>query len=512
MSATAKQERRSVAKAQAKSTTEITDEALEECVKGKVECTLTRRQFEQMRKTREHIRTKTAFKEDFRGVDDMIANAKLYKKLSAAHNASRAEREQRQPPLNASAQWAAAQVWVHNYLQRSEPRRAELDAKDAQTAYANSGSHPAPRIPPRQHVMYATDERQFEGLAASIASVVDAAGKHAGHVDFTVVVPPAFVKAAHEVASCALGDGAERGARVRTIPWDDTSLEAVVAKTRKWVKQRGNLSSATNFARFYLPRFFPPSSGVERVLYLDADTTVHCDVTDLLARTLRDHTQERPPPVIAAAPRLKPGFSINLFDDYVKSLGFRSASHWRKMPSFNAGVFVAHLGRWRATNATQRLLSFQRYIKLQANATTRHTRATQPPPTLSHRRTTAGTGSLYSWGFGSQAPLQAVFGTNFQHLPKTWNFGTFSAWLNPDKGEGKGWPTLHAFRSFDLGDACVRHFNGRAKPWEMADAAANFSLSMDKHGDLRALIHELWRPYARPHCTERGGGIETHTA
>ena len=118
-------------------------------------------------------------------------------------------------------------------------------------------------------------------------------------------------------------------------------------------------------------------------------------------------------------------------------------------PNFNAGVFVAHLGRWREQNATAALEGFQHHINMEIAAHRQREREREwrrwgqqqfpsPQQRASNDSSSGGspvltdvTGqggasvtaeSQFAWAFGTQPPMHVVFGANFDKLPVKWNF------------------------------------------------------------------------------------------
>uniref|UniRef100_A0A7S1ZWJ3 Hexosyltransferase n=1 Tax=Trieres chinensis TaxID=1514140 RepID=A0A7S1ZWJ3_TRICV len=161
-----------------------------------------------------------------------------------------------------------------------------------------------------------------------------------------------------------------------------------------------------NYVRFVMDSLLPD---VEKVMWIDADTLVLCDVVHLLREALSKSKQ-----VVAAVPTNK------------RPLGL--SGHARKefsyiTNSFNAGVYVAHLKRWKEQHLTDEV-----------------------------RKLTLRNQKDHLYKFGSQPPLNLVVGGDFEHIPQSWNVG------------------LEHLKSRNatavLENACVVHFKGGPKPWE----------------------------------------------
>ena len=100
-----------------------------------------------------------------------------------------------------------------------------------------------------------------------------------------------------------------------------------------------------NFAKVLYGRLLMPQiidTGIRRVLYLDADTIVAGDVTELWDTDLQGKTIGVVPDMLHWNRRLLHHYSeVDVSDVY-----------------FNGGVILFDLERWRATNVTERLMRF----------------------------------------------------------------------------------------------------------------------------------------------------------
>ncbi len=99
--------------------------------------------------------------------------------------------------------------------------------------------------------------------------------------------------------------------------------------------QKGNLAADLNYARFYLTSLLP---GVEKVVYLDADTIVNKDISKLYDSALKDSDA-----VLAAVPRDGKDVCYSLIDcedpviaQVLKEEGFPNPA--TDLNFFNAGA------------------------------------------------------------------------------------------------------------------------------------------------------------------------------
>mmetsp|Transcript_18431 Transcript_18431/g.39921 ORF Transcript_18431/g.39921 Transcript_18431/m.39921 type:complete len:202 (-) Transcript_18431:191-796(-) len=151
-------------------------------------------------------------------------------------------------------------------------------------------------------------------------------------------------------------------------------------------------------------------------MWIDADTIVECDVVELFRNTFNDefdgHDALLKLPAVAAVPRV--GYPIGLSGRGRRSYGDEEIS-------FNAGVYLMELNRWRAQKLTDKIRQI----------------------TLANR--------YENWYYtGSQPPLALAVGTHFEHLPRSWNVKM----RNVNLVDG-------AIRD----EVCVMHWAGPNKPW-----------------------------------------------
>jgi len=190
--------------------------------------------------------------------------------------------------------------------------------------------------PATVHVVWASNHGQAEGLKASIASAINATSSPlVAHV----LVQRGKAKSFGHFFGIAAGCRSARlGARgVLQLHAFDAD---VVADTRpdpntKW---KWRLDVVENFARFHMHTLIP---NMKVVIYLDADTIVNADLT-----VLRDEFAASGSTIGFAQ---LPGVFMGRALSGSPACNFTTPEKWeelRKLPSYNAGVFVVDLERW----------------------------------------------------------------------------------------------------------------------------------------------------------------------
>ncbi|KAH8052066.1 glycosyl transferase [Aureococcus anophagefferens] len=201
--------------------------------------------------------------------------------------------------------------------------------------------------------------------------------------------------------------------------------------------RKGNLAAGPNFARFYLADLLPP--GVDKVVYLDADTIVRKDVAHLFDTSLTSSTP-RNFAVAAVSRRYKAmcGSFINCRSPEVTMLlkSQKITDPDAQLDPFNAGVLVVHLGRWRALELTRAVEFWMRWNS-----------------------------DLPLYKLGSNPPLVLAVRDRFQHLDNRWN-------------------CQRGHTCWDRGDAGALHWSGANKPWGL-------TFERDR---------VEWLPFAAPKC------------
>lgn len=193
-------------------------------------------------------------------------------------------------------------------------------------------------------------------------------------------------------------------------------------------KKRGNVlaglnSNEANFVRFVISDILPNAT---KAMWIDADTIFQCDMVDMIRTALQNTTTTH---TIAAVPVEGPphGVMNRVKRKYLKKF------KW----SFNAGVYVVDLQKWREKKMTDKIRKL----------------------TLKNRK-------KRFYNYGSQPPLVLAIGDRFEHLAPTWNVKVNKLNLGLLKEE----------------KACLLHWSGKRKPW-------NTKNDPDVH-------YELWTPYA----------------
>jgi alpha-1,4-galacturonosyltransferase len=169
-------------------------------------------------------------------------------------------------------------------------------------------------------------------------------------------------------------------------------------------------SQVMNFARFYLRQIYPT---LGKVIYLDVDLVVRADIADLF----------RLGGLGAYALAAVPDGTFNSWDEYTKR-DSRLLRHIESdQPTFNAGVFVTDLNKWREREILDKLEGWIRNHRL----------------------------ALEDFYFGTQSIMNLAFYRDFQPLPAEWNV------------QPLGWHD-------DIPEATLRsgkilHWAGKRKPW-----------------------------------------------
>lgn len=179
----------------------------------------------------------------------------------------------------------------------------------------------------------------------------------------------------------------------------------------------------SNYARFSLDRIMP--SEVSKIMYIDVDTIVLCDVYSLVNSVLTNEDGDMP---IAAIPRYdvdkqdaKKGLGASVIRGLTET-GTKYVEERNLTKSFNAGVYVANLDVWRRQNLSEKM-----------------------------RRVALLNRDLNLYSYGSQPPMNIVIGSRFADLPIGWNVCPKKKHIRRVKEEG--------------GKLCLLHFKGNGKPW-----------------------------------------------
>jgi len=297
---------------------------------------------------------------------------------------------------------------------------------------------------PVVHVAYATTPDGFPGLLHSMISVARNFQGSMCHIH--VIVAEDHMKKAAEVLACFERDVANltksaQSAMVRSgttaslhtmpdLPWD-TSLMRTSAEglARSWGHQ-DKLSQPTVFARFYLHEIF---HDLPKILWLDVDTIVTTDVTGLFLTQMTTPIAARPIKKQIVGHEFK-GWSCT-----------KDLDQKHQFTSFNTGVMVLDLNRWREGNFTHLL-----------------------------ERTAAACVT------NDQPTFNIVFMDKIQHFEKSWN--TFALGS-----------TVKA-RTKRVGN--ILHWSGPVKPWSEPEKCNNPEVRKDDMDCLSPENHADYDKYA----------------
>jgi lipopolysaccharide biosynthesis glycosyltransferase len=261
-------------------------------------------------------------------------------------------------------------------------------------------------------VAIAADESHLPGVAGVINSAL-AHTSRANTVRFHVIVPAGRIDSASARLRCL---GVAMNTTVALVELPDDWLRdkvRVVADPRI----TGKLASPLNFARFYLAALLPR---VNRLVYLDSDVIVNGDITELWRVKLPAGM------AVAAVPRAEAHFR---YSRYAKTCSDLFATrHGRRLngslPTFNAGVLLVDLSRWRSLQLTQ---DAEWWL-------------------AQHRASPSGL-----WSLGSQPALHLVLYGRWATLPNGWNLDALGR--------------LGHLHERQLSAAKLLHWTGRRKPW-----------------------------------------------
>ena len=251
------------------------------------------------------------------------------------------------------------------------------------------------------HLLYSSDDRSLQGVEASIRSVIH--------------------HASEDVVFHFVGDSP-----LRSMPYVNYyNISDVIAqyhltdfinthKRHNGDKREGvNLNeNMPNYVRFVMDDLLP---NVEKAMWIDSDTIVKCDVVELVRNVLNDNKDSRDD--IAAVPVFSPPTGLYKNDKHGNPF-----PDWGIETSFNAGVYVVHLSRWREQKISDQIRDLA----------------------LRNRK-------YRYYEMGSQPPLVLTVGENFEHLPLSWNVKM---------------KTIDEREDMTLEDACVLHWSGPSKPWD----------------------------------------------
>ncbi|EJK44408.1 hypothetical protein THAOC_37053 [Thalassiosira oceanica] len=189
------------------------------------------------------------------------------------------------------------------------------------------------------HLLYATDDAAMPGLEGSVRSVLKHASErvvihHIGTSRLEPTLP--------DVQFHSLTDVHEIHNLTRFTNPHLASHRSV-----------SRLTSLANYVRFVMADMFP---NVGKMMWIDADTIIRCDIV----------------------PFFRSALSTN---DHTISARLIRGEHRGEAETFNAGVMVVDLDRWRARNVTAKV---EEWTAL--NAKEKSTITVASPPTVGNRR------------------------------------------------------------------------------------------------------------------------------
>jgi len=330
-------------------------------------------------------------------------------------------------PLDA----AAAGAWrgVANEAEVSEGAVSEGASSD--DANSNSDTdcqdvHPNADSPDMLHVVFASDPSQLEGVQASVASIVESTATPE-ELTVHIMVQSKWLtdfKERFGIGPDCSGIVTMTGVLIKLHAVDSQLIERAVAKVSKSIlKERGQIDTVENFARFYMHLIVDGKV----VIYLDADTIVQADLAELRKKLLASGK------TVGFVDREHP-VKMDKFLKKPKGCSFQLGAKWSKLtnlPAYNVGVFAVNLHRWKDLRAAERV----------EELVTQHNRCG---------------GKL--WVGGSQPPLLLAFlnlkpGETEDYIvfDAAWNYGDL------------GWRTN--IKKEKLKTKKVLHWNGNKKPW-----------------------------------------------
>ena len=236
-------------------------------------------------------------------------------------------------------------------------------------------------------VVFCADVNVLDCLSVAVASLL---GNASRPVDISVFHDGLPLAAKQFLAATVSGLQSPQS----TIEFRDVDLSCF----RDYGSLHGNWMT---YARLLLPRTMPE---LDRVIYLDADVTVHRDVTELWETPLRGCA------VGGVSHCLK---TSSIEQDVWRTLSIETAT-----PYYNAGVLVMDLAEWRRQEADDRMKQYFSVVR--------------------------GLKTVVD-----QTALNAVFNGKWADVPGHWNTG---CWPNESLPEGDRYALLH--------------YVGSPKPWD----------------------------------------------
>lgn len=249
------------------------------------------------------------------------------------------------------------------------------------------------------HVAMCVDHGFAIPLAVSLASLEGAS--HADSVKVHVL---------HPGLDSATRQRIETGLSAINVSW--VALDDNVVQGASY----SSFLSSASLYRLLLADLLPP--GIERVIYLDADTLVIDSLSAMYQADLDEN-------VIGAIRDADSPWAAGTLGTAWRELALEPSSHY-----FNSGVLLIDIPRWRHEDVGTRCLELLRQFRPR---------------------------------WGDQDALNTVLAGRWLELPRRWNLQT------PElTGYSPGWALWRSKVEAAIADPAVIHFTGRDKPWHPA--------------------------------------------
>ena len=227
------------------------------------------------------------------------------------------------------------------------------------------------------------------------------------------------------------------GVAVLKIVWHEVPTSSV------HLAHHSTFLSPASLYRLLLGDILP--AGVERVMYLDADTVVEGSLREAFETEMDERA-------VAAVRDAASPWAAGPLGSPWQDLGLEPSSAY-----FNSGVMVIDLDRWRAERVGEQALELLRGLRPR---------------------------------WGDQDSLNAVLEGHWKELPRRWNLQTPDA-----EGNGIAWALWRGDVEDALRTPAVIHFTGRDKPWSFG---TDHPMSDRWFESLSRTSWSSWRPKPPP--------------
>ncbi len=187
------------------------------------------------------------------------------------------------------------------------------------------------------HIAAACDDAYAMPLAAMLCSLADNLGAGqsiVAHIIFETLSPENQTRLQASVPGDCL--------HINWTPVGEVELASMPAPIRTY----DHISSASYF-RLLLPKLLPAE--LDRVIYLDCDLIILCDIGELWHINLDEHYAAAVPELCADSRLISSPQGIRLW----RELGLHA-----DLEQFNCGVLLINLDKWRAQSISQRSLIY----------------------------------------------------------------------------------------------------------------------------------------------------------